>query len=188
MIRLFAALAVPEDAGRVLQTRQVGLKGARWRPLEALHVTLRFMGEIREDVARDLDAELAGIAGRPFEIVLEGAGAFGEGDDIHAVWAGVAENAELRRLAKACETAARRAGLAADARTYRPHVTLAYLKRAAPAEVAAWIAANNLMKSPPIRVERFGLYSSVLSREHGSRYALEAEYRLNGAAGSASVS
>ena len=52
MIRLFAALAVPEDIGEGLARRQQGLPGARWRPLEALHITLRFMGEVREDVAQ----------------------------------------------------------------------------------------------------------------------------------------
>ena len=177
MIRLFAALAIPPDIGRALQARQAGIEGARWRPLESLHVTLRFFGEIREDIARDLDAELTTLTGRPFEIRLEGAGAFGEGADIHAVWAGVAGNGELRRLAEACETAARRAGLKPEKRRYRPHVTLAYLRHADPAEVAAWIQTHNLLKSPPIQVERFGLYSSILGNE-GSHYRLEAEYRL----------
>lgn len=177
MIRLFAALAVPPEIGRGLMTRQTGIEGARWRPLEALHVTLRFFGEVREDVARDLDSALMDVRGRPFEIVLEGAGAFGEGADVNAVWAGVAENAELRRLAEACETAARRAGLKPEKRRYRPHVTLAYLRRPDPAEVGAWVQANNLLRSPPIEVDRFGLYSSTLGGE-GSHYRLEAEYPL----------
>src|SRR4051795_10215923 len=102
MIRLFAALSLPEEIGVGLQRRQHGIDNARWRPLEALHVTLRFYGEIREDVARDLDAELSSIRARPFEMALEGVGAFGEGPDIHAVWAGVAESEPLRRLARAC--------------------------------------------------------------------------------------
>jgi 2'-5' RNA ligase len=177
MIRLFAALSVPQDIGLALQKRQDGLEGARWRTLEALHVTLRFYGEIREDVARDLDAELSSIRARPFEMALQGVGAFGEGPDIHAVWAGVAESEPLRRLARACETAARRAGLKPENRRYRPHVTLAYLRRPDPAEVARWIQANNLLKSPPIRVESFGLYSSFLGSEQ-AHYRLEAEYPL----------
>jgi len=177
MIRLFAALPIPADIGRVLQLRQTGIEGARWRPLEALHVTLRFFGEVRQDVARDLDSALMAVQGRPFAIELAGAGSFGDGDDINAVWAGVAESAELRRLAEACETAARRAGLKPEKRSYRPHVTLAYLRRPDPAEVAAWIQANNLLKSPPIAVESFGLYSSHLGRD-GSHYRLEAEYGL----------
>jgi RNA 2',3'-cyclic 3'-phosphodiesterase len=177
MIRLFAALAIPEEIGLGLIPRQSGLEGARWRPLEALHVTLRFFGEVREDVARDLDAELMAVSAEPLTLELEGAGAFGEGDDFHAVWAGVAENPGLRRLAKACEAAARRAGLAPDARRYRPHVTLAYMRRASPAAVAEWLQANSLLKSPPIPIARFGLYASFLSGE-GSRYRLEAQYPL----------
>jgi len=177
MLRLFAALAVPEEMGTALRTRQSGIEGARWRPLEALHVTLRFFGELREDVARDLDGELARVRGRPFEITLAGAGSFADGDDIHAVWAGVAESAMLTRLAEACESSARRVGLRPDKRRYRPHVTLAYLRRPDPVEVARWIQANNLLKSPPIRVDRFGLFSSHQTKE-GSAYRLEAEYPL----------
>lgn len=177
MIRLFAALSIPPEIGRALQGRQTGIDGARWRPLEALHVTLRFYGEIREDVARDLDAELMSVSGRGFPIRLEGAGAFDDGQEINAVWAGVAENTELRRLAEACETAARRAGLKPEKRAYRPHVTLAYLRRPDPAHVAAWIQSNNLLKSPDIWIDRFGLYSSHQGRD-GSHYRLEAEYPL----------
>src|SRR5215470_7819563 len=102
MIRLFAAVAVPEEIGEALQRRQQGVPGARWRPLEALHVTLRFFGEVREDVADDLDAELSTVTGAPFELMLEGVGSFGDGEDIHAVWAGVAESPALRQLAARC--------------------------------------------------------------------------------------
>lgn len=177
MIRLFAALAVPEEIAQGLARRQTGLEGARWRTAEQLHVTLRFFGEVREDLARDLDAELSTLSGRPFEIELEGAGAFGEGGDIHTIWAGVGDHPELRRLARACTTAARRVGLRPDRRKYRPHVTLAYLRHPDPDRVAAWIQANNLLKSPPIRIDRFGLYSSFLSAD-GAQYRLEAAYSL----------
>jgi 2'-5' RNA ligase len=178
MIRLFAALPIPDEIGQALTRRQTGVEGARWRPLDALHVTLRFFGEIREDVARDLDAELSAVRAAPFEIELTGVGAFGDGPDIHAIWAGVGESEPLRRLAKGCETAARRAGLRAETRHYRPHLTLAYLRHADPAEVAAWIQANNLLKSPPIRAASFGLYSSFLGSEQ-AHYRLEAEYPLS---------
>lgn len=177
MIRLFAALSLPDDIVNALIRRQTGVEGARWRPPESLHVTLRFFGEIREDIARDLDDELAGISVTPFDILLEGAGSFQDGQDINAIWAGVAESPGLTRLAGACESAARRAGLKPDTRRYKPHVTLAYLKYPDPREVAAWIQANNLLKSPSITVDRFGLYSSFLGST-GSHYRLEAEYPL----------
>ena len=177
MIRLFAAIAIPEEVGAALLPRQDHLPGARWRPLEAFHITLRFIGDVPENLAGDLDAELTTVGGGPLELTLAGVGAFGEGADIHAVWAGVEENEGLKRLARACEIAARRAGLKAETRAYKPHVTLAYLRRPDPAEVAAWIQANNLLRTEPFRITSFGLYSSWRS-DQGSWYRLEREYPL----------
>jgi 2'-5' RNA ligase len=179
MIRLFAALSPPPEIAEALIQRQSGLAGALWRPAEALHVTLRFFGEITETMADDLDAELSRAARGALTVELEGAGAFADGGDIHAVWAGVAENPALRQLARRCETAARRSGLAPDTRRYRPHLTLAYLNRAEPAQVAAWIQANNLLRSPPFTLRAFGLYSSRPGAA-GDGYRLERSYPLGG--------
>jgi RNA 2',3'-cyclic 3'-phosphodiesterase len=177
MIRLFAALPIPDDVAETLARRQQGLPGARWRPLDTLHVTLRFFGEVAEDKAADLDLELDQIHVEPLDYVLSGAGAFGEGDEVRVVWAGVEENPTLNRLAARCEAAARRIGLKAENRAYRPHVTLAYLRHPAPARVAAWVQGHNLLKSPPIRAASFALYSSWPS-DDGTRYDLEREYLL----------
>ncbi|HTK34384.1 MAG TPA: RNA 2',3'-cyclic phosphodiesterase [Caulobacteraceae bacterium] len=179
MIRLFAALEVPPEIGQVLARRQQGLPGAKWRPVDSLHITLRFFGEIDEAMAADLDAELSRIPGPTVETALEGVGSFGEGHRLNAVWAGVRESESLRLLASRCEAAARRAGLKPDGRSYRPHVTLAYLNRHARTDrVAAWIAGHNLLSSPPWRATWFGLYSSWSSSE-GSRYDLERTYPLS---------
>lgn len=177
MIRLFTAIAIPPEIGQGLLLRQGGIEGARWRPLEAFHITLRFVGDVAEDVAADLDEALSEITAPAFDLSLAGAGHFGESVDIHAVWAGVDESAALRQLQKSHERAARTAGLKPESRLYTPHVTLAYLKRPSVPEVGAWLQANNLLRSPAFRVDRFGLYSSWQTRE-GSAYRLEREYLL----------
>ncbi len=177
MIRLFAAVAVPADVAERLTDRQDGVPGARWRPEEALHVTLRFFGELDPATAAELDDRLAQVRAPAFDLHLEGAGVFGGRDHMRAVWAGVGESAPLRHLAARCEAAAVRCGLAPEPRTYRPHVTLAYLRRAEPAKVGAWVQAHNLLRSPPWRAEAFGLYSSW-SGPDGSRYDLERTYPL----------
>ena len=179
MLRLFAALEIPPDVAADLTRRQQGIPGARWLPVSNLHITLRFFGETPEPVAAELDSELTRVEGPPLEIALEGVGAFGEGDQLRAVWAGVGENPALLQLAGRCDAAARRAGLKPDKRPYRPHVTLAYLRRAEPTRVAAWIQGHNLLKSPTFRLTWFGLYSSWPTDE-GSRYDLEREYALIG--------
>jgi len=177
MIRLFAALALPDEIAEGLVRRQRGLPGARWRPIEAFHITLRFFGEVSEAKADDIDVELSRVGGGALSLALEGVGSFQEGEEIRAVWAGVAENAPLRALAARCETAARRAGLRPERRNWRPHVTLAYLRRAEPTRVAAWIQGHNLLKSPPFEATSFGLYSSWLGDEAAS-YRLERAYPL----------
>jgi 2'-5' RNA ligase len=177
MIRLFAAVAVPDDIASGLARRQNGLPGARWRPLESLHLTLRFFGELSEDRADDLDVELVRVGGAAFQLTLSGAGVFENGAAPRAVWAGTEESPDLKRLAARCEGAARRAGLKPDTRAYHPHVTLAYLSGADPRQAAAWVQAHNLLKSPAFEVRSFGLYSSWRG-EGGSAYRLERAYSL----------
>ena len=178
MIRLFTAIELPPEIAEGLMKRQHGLPGADWRPRDTLHITLRFFGEVQNTVATDLDEALAEIAMPSFDLNLEGAGAFGDNDHMRAVWAGVGESEPLHRLAKKCEAAARAAGLKGEARTYRPHVTLAYTRRAAPQKAGDWVAQNSLLKSPVWRVRHFSLYSSWLS-EDGSRYDVERTYQLS---------
>jgi 2'-5' RNA ligase len=92
-LRLFAALALPDHVAEGLLALMKGVPGAKWRPRENLHLTLRFFGELAEPVAEDLDSALEeatrGIA--PFEVRLKSAGSFG-GADPHALWIGAAEN------------------------------------------------------------------------------------------------
>jgi 2'-5' RNA ligase len=90
----------------------------------------------------------------------------------------VESNDRLNILAGRCRGAGERAGLALERREYRPHVTLAYLRpHTDPGRIGAWITGHNLLRSPPIRIDRFGLYSSRLASE-GSQYQLEREYLL----------
>lgn len=178
MVRLFTALEIPPDVAETLARRQSGLPGARWRPAEALHVTLAFYGEVSERTADDLAAELSRIPAGRFDIVLKGVGAFGDAHRSHTLWAGLERSEPLATLAARCRAAGKRAGIAMEARDYRPHVTLAYLKsQTSPDRIGAWITGHNLLASPPIPVLRFGLYSSVLTSD-GSQYALEREYPL----------
>lgn len=179
MIRLFTALSIPEDVAESLAARQTGLPGARWRTAEQLHVTLAFYGEIDERRADDLALELERAQGTgPFEIELAGVGAFGDAHRSHTLWAGVAPCERLNVLAGRCKAAAERAGVTMEKRTYHPHVTLAYLNsQTDQARLGAWVAQNNLLHSPPIRIDQFGLYSSTLKSD-GSLYQLEQVYRL----------
>ncbi|WP_420560123.1 RNA 2',3'-cyclic phosphodiesterase [Tepidicaulis sp.] len=175
MIRLFTALEIPLAIAGQLTALQSGLKGARWIDPEAMHITLRFIGEVPEDTAHDIDRALSGIYAAPFDITLDGIGEFG-GRKPHAVWARVADNPGLMQLQARQETALQRAGLAPDRRKYTPHATLARLRRGTdPADVMRYIERNNLFRAGPFPVSRFVLMSSRLS-QGGGPYITERAY------------
>lgn len=179
MLRLFAALAIPDDVADRVLDMQRGIGGAHWRPRENLHITLAFYGEMGEPDAEELDLALdeAARARGGFEIQLQGAGFFGKGEP-HTLFLGVAENAVLRALAADCERAGRRLGLKLDGRKFTPHLTLAYLAGADLGRVAAFEQAHALFVSRAWQVEEFGLYSSQTRRAAPSLYRLEAAYAL----------
>lgn len=181
-LRLFAAIAVPDEAARrllALQTR--GIPGARWRPRESLHLTLRFFGEVTEPTAQELDAALeqATLRARPVKIELKGAGTFG-GADPHTLYVKAAANPALEKLAVDCERAARRVGLKAETRKFTPHVTIAYLNATDLRRVQAFETANGLFAAPPFVAGEVGLYSSFTKQNAPNLYRLEASYPLGG--------
>ena len=135
MPRLFAGLEIPEEIRDQLSDLERPLPGAKWVDIDDLHITLRFAGDIEGLVAREFEMGLAEIEVDAFELRLEGLGTFG-GNDPRSIWAGVAPSEPLEALARACDRAARNAGLAADRQPFKAHVTLARLRNT-PAELVA---------------------------------------------------
>ena len=177
MIRLFTAIEIPEAVRTRFSFLQGGVPGARWSPVENLHLTLRFIGEVDERVAGDIDDMLNALEAPAFALTLKGAGEFG-GRDPHALWIGVAPNEALMRLAAKIESALQRMGLAAETRKYAPHVTLARLRDAPIAKVRAFLAAHAFFDSGPFPVRAFALFSSYPS-SNGSLYRQERTYALD---------
>lgn len=177
-LRLFIAIPVPEEISERLAMLETDVPGASWRLPEHHHLTLRFLGEIDEGLARDVDLELGQIVAAPFEIALAGAGSFG-GREPTALWAGVDAPPDLARLASRCETAVQRAGLPAEPRKFKPHVTLAYCHGTSDAEAARFLADAGGFRSETFWVDRFCMYSSRATKA-GSRYVEEAVYPLTG--------
>ncbi len=172
---------MPDHVAERLLRLMKGVPGAKWRPRENLHLTPRFFGEVQEPVAEEIDSALAQMAesAAPFDLRLKGAGAFG-GVDPHTLWIGAAPTPGLTKLAADCERAARRAGLKPEPRKFTPHVTVAYLTATPNDRVHAFEQDLGLFQTEPFRVERFGLYSSVVRKNAPSIYQLEAEYPLYG--------
>lgn len=164
MIRLFVGLALPEATRDRLSRLGGGIPGARWVPPENFHVTLRFIGEVDEGAAQDIDTALEGVAAPPFTLTLDSIGSFGRGHRAHTLWAGVERNEALLHLQGKVESAVVRAGLPPEERKYSPHVTLARMKEAKPDKLARFLEQHALFRDGPLPMDRFVLFESVLGK------------------------
>lgn len=180
MPRLFTGLEIPADVVLDLDLMRGGIIGARWIDRESHHITLRFIGDIPDGLAREIAYELEGVEARPFQLRLSGCGVFG-GNKPHALYVGVEENAELRRLQAIHERICQALGLPAEGRKFTPHVTLARLRDPDVAALHHFVASHNLYKSRVFEVARFVLFSSRPSRG-GGPYAVEESYQLQAGA------
>lgn len=176
MPRLFTGLEIPDDVAFDLDLMRGGISGARWIDRESYHITLRFIGDIEEGLAREISYELDGVEAKPFKLRLTGCGVFG-GNKPHTLYAAVEESAELRRLQSIHERICQALGMPPEPRKFAPHVTLARLKEPDLQALHRFIASHNLYKSRVFEVARFVLFSSRPSRG-GGPYAVEESYRL----------
>ena len=157
-----------------------GLPGARWTRDENFHLTLRFIGDVDEGVADDVDGALLEIDAPPFDVFITSIGYFGKAKAARAVWAGAETSEPLIRLQQKIESAMQRIGLAAEERKYTPHITLARLKGTPQARLENFVADHGNFRAGPVHVDTFTLYSSFLSSS-GAIYTPEVTYPLNAA-------
>jgi 2'-5' RNA ligase len=178
MPRLFAGLELPEDIRDHLSDLERPLPGARWVAADDLHITLRFAGDVEGLVAREFEQGLEEIEADAFELRLAGLGTFG-GNDPRVIWAGVEPNPSLDALARACDRAARNAGLPPETKPFKPHVTLARLRNTPPDLVARALGKIGAFRTEPFPVGAFVLFSSR-PKVGGGPYVVEATYPLRG--------
>jgi 2'-5' RNA ligase len=177
MPRLFTGLEIPAEIAFALSLKRGGLHGARWIDPDNYHITLRFIGDVDNATAGDIEASLERLANSlPFSVRLTHLGGFG-GNKPHALYAGVELNDTLARLQAAHERVLQRLGLPPEGRKYTPHVTLARLRGTAPEELARYLALAGQFTPLEFPVSRFVLYSSRDS-VGGGPYVVEQSYPL----------
>lgn len=175
MIRLFAALDIPDEIARRLSALQSGLQECRWQTRENMHVTLRFMGSLEEPMAEEIDYALAHIKCKPFKLRINELGSFGDGERARTVWAGAEKSDALLNLHTKVENALQVLGLEPDKRKYAPHITLGRLKHSTPADVAHWIEGKGQFHALEFEATRMVLYSTHTTSS-GSAYHPERYY------------
>jgi RNA 2',3'-cyclic 3'-phosphodiesterase len=176
-MRLFVAINfTSKDRQRMARSaramREADLP-VRWVEPDQLHLTLKFLGEVRPERTSEVKAAVAEVAGKtnPFTMVMGGSGAFPTTRRPRVIWLGATASPQLRCLKHDLEWELARLGFEREVRAFHPHVTLG---RAQPEARAGdfrgfeeLVAAMTFRAEIPVR--SLDLMKSTLS-VRGARY------------------
>ena len=185
-MRLFVALdideAIQQRLDDYIRTMQLRAPGVRFVRSNNYHVTLKFLGEVR-----DVDAvrtHLREVQAEGFEVNVGGVGFFPNARSPRVFWAGVNASA-LPALARQVDRSLRPLGFVPE-HDYHPHLTLArngsgrpQRKRREPlpgafAQLPAIVASSPAPEFGTMTAHEFFLYESRLSPSGSSYHKLEA--------------
>ena len=135
-IRSFLALDPPEEIlreiGRVQNRLRELIHGdVRWVRPEAIHLTLKFFGDISECDVANISAAAGKAAAEvgPFDLAIGGAGVFPDPHRPRIIWLGMSgEVARLVNFQQGMECALREIGFPQEERPFRPHLPLGRIK------------------------------------------------------------
>ncbi|MCL2542858.1 MAG: RNA 2',3'-cyclic phosphodiesterase [Nocardioidaceae bacterium] len=166
--RLFAAVMPPRHAIEHLDTfleprRAAAGDDLRWSDTAQAHVTLAFMAAVEDRRVDEYVDRLAdGLTGiEHAELRLAGPVIFPDPAAARVLATGVAGGGVvLPRLAERARNAAVVSGIAVDGGRFRPHVTLARLRR--PTDVTSWVRLLETYDGPPWLLTEVAVIASHL--------------------------
>ena len=188
-IRAFISIRLDAAVLRRLQQFQKKLEqsvpseAVRWTPPEQLHLTLKFLGNVKTDALAEVQAALAQIAQNfgPLQLRAEGLGAFPSLRNPRVIWVGLqGDLAALEQLTGRIEEAMQPWAEKEEKRGFHPHLTLGRVRENGSRHARA-IGQALQQITPPVfdawRAEQFYLMRSQLSPK-GATHTKVAEFPL----------
>ena len=173
-MRLFIGVdvgqAVRDEVGRVSQLIGDAIAAVKnpprvtWVASEAVHLNLRFIGEVDEERAQQLARAFSDpIDQTPFDVEWRGLGAFPSPKRPRVLWIGVASGAPALGALEAEVSRRVDRSMGLEPEPFRPHVTLGRVRT--PGAGVNWL---KLLQSIDVRgvrsrIDRVTLYHSALS-------------------------
>ena len=172
LLRVFIAVEIPLPIRQAIHDQTESLRAAlgrylvRWIPVENMHLTLKFLGDVSpanvKFISRLLTAETKNCA--PFSMQIGGLGSFPTSRRARTIWIGIHAPAALTSLQHGIESAAARLGYESETRPFSPHLTIGRVRQQVGALGNADVAAVHLFQSDlkPSGAEYTRLFSAPL--------------------------
>lgn len=134
-MRTFIAIELDNNIREALSKIQLELKKAdadvKWVSCENIHLTLKFLGEVKEEKIPEIIQRLKEITqvANSFQIEIKDIGAFPNMQSPRVIWAGIEEGKEkLLQLARGIEDALAKLKFRREEREFSAHITIGRIK------------------------------------------------------------
>jgi 2'-5' RNA ligase len=189
-MRLFIAIEIDQktrDAiGRLQQDiaarAQIDRKQVKWVKPASIHLTLKFLGEVKDERVNEICQAIEQVAARhkAFSLDIEGVGHFGRPAP-RVLWVGTGSGTQpLRDLQADLEQTLDEIGWPPENREFSGHLTLARIKNKKAGHKILEITADDKYKDlhlETIAADAVKLYQSTLTPS-GAEYTVLANYNL----------
>ena len=182
LLRAFIAVEIPlelrESVCKATAPLQKGIGSAvRWVPMENMHLTLKFLGDVSPANVEMLSQMLRAEADlfKCFDLRLSGLGSFPNVKRPRVLYIGIQAPATLEALQRGIDSASGRLGYESEERGFSPHLTIGRVKHASRVTVTEQQTIRRALEETRIdalgtaRVDSVHLYKSDL-RPSGSVY------------------
>lgn len=133
-MRCFIAIDFPEEIKKefrkILEVVSPLSKDVKWVPIENIHVTIKFLGEVEDTLIQKISQRLIEVSCRhnPFSIEIKGVGMFPNERRPNVLWVGINKPEPLTNLYQDIEDSLIDLGFSKEKREFSPHVTIGRVK------------------------------------------------------------
>jgi 2'-5' RNA ligase len=186
IVRLFFGIRFPleDESNRAIAELLGDVKslGPELRPVrnDAMHVTLKFLGDTRDELVDDLAAGMGEVASTvgSFSMQLRGLGVFPNERRPSVLWLGLLDAEPLKQLAHGLDSMASEFGFEPERREYRPHLTIARIKGGPSKRFFEFLGTQQDSEFGRFRVDHIELIRSKLLPT-GAAYSIVASADLS---------
>lgn len=133
-MRCFIAIDLPKEVIKqiafVIDIVKPLSREVRWIPYENIHLTLKFLGDVKELLVTEIEKRISNICRlhKSFSITVKGAGAFPNEKKPYVLWIGVDKSDGLLSLYLDIDSAMSEIGFEKEVRKFSPHLTIGRVK------------------------------------------------------------